>query len=87
MVRRKYIIKAKVEDFIKCISSLVNQTCDFSSSIKVHANNMKADGKSIINIMALGIVENTAVEFVANGDDEHEALQKIHEILQRYEVI
>ncbi|MCV3743489.1 HPr family phosphocarrier protein [Ureaplasma sp. ES3154-GEN] len=87
MVSRKYIVKAKVEDFIKCISSLVNQTCDYSSSIKVYANNMRADGKSIINIMALGIVSNTEVEFIADGDDEHEALAKIHDVLVNYQVI
>ncbi|WP_031488884.1 HPr family phosphocarrier protein [Ureaplasma canigenitalium] len=87
MTSKKYTIKVEITVFIKSITFLVNVASEFSSNIKINANGHTADAKSIINVMALGIKENTEIEVIAEGDDEQDALRKIDKVLKEQSLI
>ncbi|HZG17095.1 MAG TPA: HPr family phosphocarrier protein [Candidatus Bathyarchaeia archaeon] len=59
----------------------VNTAKQFASSIEIVKGEKKADGKSILGVMALAVKHNETVELVTNGPDEQEALDKLAELL------
>ncbi len=64
------------------IASLV-QTCSaYRSEIKIQYGSKIANAKSIMGIISLGIVDETAITLIIKGEDETEAVQKISEFLE-----
>lgn len=48
----------------------------YSSDIKIEANNMDVNAKSVMNIIAAGIKFGTEINVVCDGADEEEALKE-----------
>lgn len=59
----------------------VNTAKQFASTIEISKGEKKADGKSILGVMALAVKHNETIELTANGPDEQEALDKLSELL------
>ncbi|RNB90392.1 HPr family phosphocarrier protein [Brevibacillus fluminis] len=53
----------------------------FTSSITIVKGMAKANGKSITCIMGLGIGSGTEIAIVAQGEDEHKAVQELKELV------
>lgn len=66
---------------------MVNAASTFKSDIKIIANNREGNVKSIMNIMALAIMNNQEFTLVAKGPDEDEALDKIKVVMQKNKLI
>ncbi|MBO8163769.1 MAG: HPr family phosphocarrier protein [Brevibacillus sp.] len=64
-------------------SILVNKINQFCSSVKISKNGKQADGKSIINVMALGVRTGEDVTVEISGADEEEAALAIRELFER----
>lgn len=59
---------------------LVQEANKFNSDIKIKANDIEVNCKSIMSVMALGAVKGTQVEININGDDEKNAYKAIKEL-------
>ncbi len=62
-------------------TQFVNTAKQFASTIEIIKGEKKADGKSILGVMAMAVKHNETIELVANGPDEQEALGKLAELL------
>ena len=79
------------EAIVKCESGLHNRQAtyfvqkanEFSSNIWVESENRKMNAKSLLGIMALGIVTGATVTLSAVGTDEEAAVNALEALLQR----
>lgn len=58
-------------------TTLVNEAMKYKSDISLQALRKAVDFKSIMGVMSLGIYTGVTIDVVANGVDEHEALEGI----------
>ncbi|URM53009.1 HPr family phosphocarrier protein [Mycoplasma sp. SG1] len=66
---------------------IVQVASRFSSNLSINFNGKTANLKSIMNLMALGILTNSHVEIVADGRDEKDALEEIKKVMILEKVI
>ena len=55
---------------------------DFKSDITVEVEDMTADGKSIMQLMALGAMQDSVVRITDKGDDAEEAVATLVALIQ-----
>lgn len=60
---------------------LVTAATPFLADITLHFNEKSANLKSIMGVMAQGVVTGSTIIISANGSDESEALQTISEVI------
>lgn len=58
-------------------SAIVQTASKFKSEISILSNGRKANAKSVINLMALGVKANSEIEITCNGEDEANALEAV----------
>ncbi len=64
------------------IASLV-QTCSaYKSEVKIQFDTKIANAKSIMGVISLGIVDETDITVIVNGEDEEVAIEKITHFLE-----
>lgn len=63
-------------------SLIVNACKNFTSEIFLKKKDKKASARSIMNIMAMGIVKGDEITIEATGDDAEAAEKKILEIIE-----
>ncbi len=55
---------------------------EFKSDITVEVNDLRADGKSIMQLMALGAMQGAVVKISAKGPDAEEAVAVLSALVQ-----
>lgn len=63
----------------------VTAAVKFKSTVTVEANGKSANGKSLLNLLGLGIKHGQVIKVVTSGEDEEPALQQLCSILQKTE--
>ncbi|AJQ45557.1 phosphohistidinoprotein-hexose phosphotransferase [Ureaplasma diversum] len=86
-VSKKFVIKMDLATIVHEITYFCHAAGDFSSKIEIKVDNKKADAKSIINIMALGIKQDSEIELTATGSDAQNAITRLEEILRQQAII
>jgi phosphocarrier protein HPr len=64
---------------------LVRKAASFKSDIGIEYMGKKANIKSLIGILSLGVSTNTTVNVIANGNDEKLALEEIVNLIKSLE--
>jgi len=64
---------------------LVRKAASFKSDIGIEYLGKKANIKSLIGILSLGVGPNTTVNVIVNGDDEKLALEEIIKLINALE--
>jgi phosphocarrier protein len=62
-------------------TALVNKAGQYSSELTIHYNGKGANLKSIMGVMAMGIIQGAEITISAEGHDAEEALNGIEEIM------
>jgi len=60
----------------------VKTASGFKSEIKVEVNGTLINGKSIMNILSLGIKKGDEIRIIADGPDEEEALNSLVRLIE-----
>lgn len=60
----------------------VSTAQSFASTIAVIKDGKKVDGKSILAILTLGVANGTEIIIEANGEDEQEAIDALHALIE-----
>ena len=55
---------------------------DYQAEITVEVENLRADGKSIMQLMALGAMQDAVVKITAKGPDAEEAVRALVTLIQ-----
>ncbi|WP_290771123.1 HPr family phosphocarrier protein [Anaerofustis sp.] len=61
---------------------LVEEAGKYSSDIKIKANDIETNCKSIMSVMALGATQGTDIQITINGSDEQEAYEAIKSLFE-----
>ena len=77
------------ETIVKCESVLHNKQAtyfiqkanDFRSTIWVEVDNRRINAKSLLGVLSMGITTGTAVNLIAEGPDEVQAVDALSEML------
>ncbi|CAM3302248.1 MULTISPECIES: HPr family phosphocarrier protein [Brevibacillus] len=83
MIRFTEIVNVSGGLHARPASVLVNKLNQYGSTVKILYQNKQANGKSILNVMALGAKTGDEVTFEIEGSDEQEAADGIRELFQR----
>jgi phosphocarrier protein len=81
MVSQKVTILNKTGIHARPASIFVKTASGFKSDITVYKGSAKASGKSLINILALGLSKDVELEISAAGEDEKEAVQALVDLV------
>lgn len=82
MVSKSVVLKNKTGLHARPAALFVQAAKGFRSSITVHCNGRKADAKSILNVLTLGVNMGCEVTIETEGEDEKEALNKLVRIIE-----
>lgn len=64
-------------------AEMVKAAAKFKSEIILEGNGKKADAKSIILVLGLGLRQNDAITVCAQGEDEETAVQVLAELIKQ----
>ena len=59
----------------------IQKANEFQSSIWIEREERRVNAKSLLGVLSLGIVKGTAVNIVADGVDENEAIATLSELI------
>lgn len=59
----------------------IQKANEFKSSIWIEREDRRVNAKSLLGVLSLGIVKGTAVNIVADGVDENEAIATLSELI------
>ena len=59
----------------------IQKANEFKSSIWIEREERRVNAKSLLGVLTLGIVKGTAVNIVADGVDENEAIATLSELI------
>lgn len=59
----------------------IQKANEFKSSIWIEKDERRVNAKSLLGVLSLGIVKGTAVNIVADGVDENEAIATLSELI------
>lgn len=85
MIEKTFIIKNKFGIHARPATLLVNTLKDFEGEVKFYKGDQEADGKSIMDILILGVEYNAPLKVVVinkEKDKEMEIIQKIEELIE-----
>ena len=81
MSKKSIVVSNVLESHDNPIAELVQAACKFDSDITLESDNRKINAKSIMGIMAFNPTDGMAIDIVANGNDEQEAVNAIEKFL------
>ncbi|MFD2616345.1 phosphocarrier protein HPr [Terrilactibacillus laevilacticus] len=82
MVEKIFKVTSSAGIHARPATSLVNKASQFNSDLDIEYNGRKANLKSIMGVMAMGIQQGAEVKISAQGSDENEAIQAIEETMK-----
>ncbi|KZL94510.1 HPr family phosphocarrier protein [Clostridium magnum] len=85
MVSKEVIVKSATGLHARPATLLVKKASSFKSDISIEFDGKKANVKSLIGVLSLGVTKNANVNVVASGDDEALALEEIVKLLNSLE--
>ena len=83
MVSKEIVVRCESGLHNRQATYFVQKANEFESSVWVECGNRKMNAKSLLGIMALGIVTGATVVLSASGADEEAAVSALETLLQR----
>lgn len=85
MVSKEVTVKSATGLHARPATLLVKKASSFKSDISLEFDGKKANVKSLIGVLSLGVTKNATVNVVASGDDEALALEEIVKLISSLE--
>ncbi|GIM27782.1 phosphocarrier protein HPr [Clostridium polyendosporum] len=85
MVTREVVVKNSTGLHARPATLLVKKASSFKSDISLEFNGKKANVKSLIGVLSLGVTKDAVVKVVASGDDETLAAEEIAKVIENLE--
>ncbi len=81
MLDRTVTIDNKLGLHARAAAKFVTLASSFESDVKLARNGQEVNGKSIMGVMMLAASKGTEIRLIADGSDEHEAIEKLTELI------
>ena len=85
MVTKEFIVKNSTGLHARPATLLVKKASAFKSDISLEYNGKKANVKSLIGVLSLGVSKDANVKVIASGDDEALAAEEIAKLIENLE--
>lgn len=82
MIKKKVIVKSSTGLHARPATLLVKKASSFKSDIYIEYNDKKANVKSLIGVLSLGVTKDSEVTISASGDDETFAIEEMVKLIQ-----
>lgn len=83
MVTKEIIIRNEQGFHVRPAQLFVDKANEFRSDLKVRSESgEEADGKSMLDLMTLGLEKDARIVLEASGEDEQECLQALAELIE-----
>ncbi len=76
------VILNKYGFHVRPSTQFMQKAREFQSVITVEVDNLRADGKSIMQLMALGAMQGSKVKITAKGPDAEQAIAVLTSLIQ-----
>ena len=77
MTKEKIVFDCEDALQMKAVAVMIQKASQFHSTIYVVRSGRRANAKSLLGVMSLGIENGAEIEIEANGDDEKEACEAL----------
>ena len=85
MVSKEVLVKNSTGLHARPATLLVKKASSFKSDISLEFNGKKANVKSLIGVLSLGVSKDATVKVTASGDDETLAAEEIAKLIETLE--
>ncbi|MBU5590669.1 HPr family phosphocarrier protein [Clostridium sp. MSJ-4] len=85
MVSREVVVKNATGLHARPATLLVKKASSFKSDISVEFNGKKANVKSLIGVLSLGVTKDSKITVIASGDDETHAAEEVVKLIESLE--
>ncbi len=77
MSKKGVVFHCKEETLMKAIAMVIQISSNFDSSIFIEKDGRRANAKSLLGVLSLGIEQGDYLTISAEGDDAEEALERL----------
>ena len=81
MVTKEVVINNQVGLHARPATFFMQKANEFKSSIWIEKEDRRVNAKSLLGVLSLGIVKGTAVNLIADGNDENEAISTLSDLI------
>jgi phosphocarrier protein len=81
MISKEVIVKSATGLHARPATLLVKKASSFKSDITIEFDGKKANVKSLIGVLSLGVTKNATVKVTASGDDEGLAVEEVTKLI------
>ena len=85
MISKEVLVKNSTGLHARPATLLVKKASSFKSDISLEFNGKKANVKSLIGVLSLGVSKDATVKVTASGDDENLAAEEIAKLIETLE--
>ncbi len=82
MVKKQVTYRILENTQMKAVAVLIQKASAFRSNIWIQSGDRRANAKSLLGVMSLGIEDGAELEVTAEGPDEDEALKNVATYLE-----
>ena len=82
MLEQTFTIKNDVGLHSKVATRFISKTTNYKPSIFIEKENRRANAKSLLGILSLGIVGGTTIRIIADGSDEQLAVEGLVKLVE-----
>ncbi len=77
MTKETIVFHGGEDQSMKSIAMLIQISSDFACSIYIEKDGRRANAKSLLGVLSLGINNGDEIDILADGQDEKEAVEKL----------
>ena len=81
MIMKEATVNNQVGLHARPATFFIQKANEFKSSIWVEKDERRVNAKSLLGVLALGIVKGTAISLIADGPDEEDAVNALVELI------
>ena len=81
MVTKEVVINNQVGLHARPATFFIQKANEFKSSIWIEKDDRRVNAKSLLGVLSLGIVKGTAINIIADGPDEADAIDTLAELI------
>ena len=85
MVSKEVVVKNGTGLHARPATLLVKKASSFKSDVSIEFNGKKANVKSLIGVLSLGVTKGANITVTASGDDETLAAEEIAKLIETLE--
>ena len=85
MVTKEVLVKSSTGLHARPATLLVKKASSFKSDMSIEYNGKKANVKSLIGVLSLGVAKGAALKVIASGVDETLAVEEVSKLIESFE--